>query len=139
MERLTDQRGITLIETLAALAIFALVAAGVAAGTIATLRGNSTSRDATAAAALIHDKLEQLRALDPAASPADLQPGRHVDPRNPLTPLGAAGGRYVRSWTVTVDSPRRGLAEVVVTVTWNDGVARTLRSATFVCRSATCA
>jgi prepilin-type N-terminal cleavage/methylation domain-containing protein len=138
MTRATRQDGTSLIELLAAVAIFAVIAAGAGVATVSTLRGNATSRDVTAAAALIHDKIEQLRALDPAAAPADLRAGEHVDARNPLTALGATGGSYRRSWTVTVDSPRRGLSEVVVTVSWNNGTARTLRSATYVCRSATC-
>lgn len=138
MSRWTRQDGISLIELLAAVAIFAIIAAGVGVATVATIRGNTTSRDLTAAAALIHDKIEQLRALDPATAPADLTAGPHVDPRNPLTALGGTGGSFRRSWTVTLDSPRRGLSEVVVTVTWNTAGARSLRSATYVCRSATC-
>ena len=138
MTRRPNQRGMSLIEVLAAVTIFAIIAAGAAVGTITTIKGNTASRSVTAAAALIHDKMEQLRALAPAANPADLRAGEHTDPNNPLTELGVRGGRYQRTWTVTANSPRRGLSEVVVTVTWNDGVRRVLRSATYVCRSATC-
>lgn len=138
MTRQASQSGITLVEVLAAVSIFAIIAAGAAVGTVATIRGAATSRGVTAAAALIQDEIEQLRALDPAANPAELKPGEHSDANNPLTELGARGGIFRRSWTVTVDSPRRGLSEVVVTVAWTDGAPRTLRSATYVCRSATC-
>lgn len=138
MTRLTRQNGTSLIEVLAAVTIFAIVAAGAAVGTITTIKGNATSRGVTAAAALIHDKIEQLRALDPTANPADLKAGAHADANNPLTELGARGGIYRRTWVVTPNSPRRGLSEIVITVEWSDGVPRTLRSATYVCRSATC-
>lgn len=138
MNRLADQTGISLVEVLAAVTVFAIIAAGATVGTVSAIRGNTTSRGTTAAAALIHDKMEQLRALDPAANPAELQTGNHSDANNPLTELGARGGTYTRTWQVTLNSPRRGLSEVVVTVAWNDGVQRTLRSAMYVCRSATC-
>jgi prepilin-type N-terminal cleavage/methylation domain-containing protein len=138
MTTLRTDHGISLIEVLAALTVFALVAAGAATGTIATIRGNTASRDATAAAALIHDKLEQLRALDPAGNPADLSAGQHNDPLNPVSDIGQAGGIYTRSWAVTRNSPRSGLAEVRVTVSWKDSAPRTLTSATYVCLTTTC-
>lgn len=137
--RLASAQGMSLIEVLASLAIFAIIAAGTAAGTISTIRGNTASRDTSAASALIHDKVEQMRALDPAANPADLTAGVHQDARNPMTELGSPGGQYRRSWTVTRNSPRQGLAVVRVTVTWSDPTNRTLTSATYVCLSTTCA
>jgi type II secretory pathway pseudopilin PulG len=123
---------------LAALTVFAVVAAGAATATISTTRGNAASRYATAAAALIHDKMEQLRALDPALNPADLTTGAHNDPLNPISDVGAAGGIYTRSWTVTRNSPRKGIADVRVTVSWNAPATRTLTSATYVCLTPTC-
>lgn len=138
MRRLQAQDGASLVEVLAAVTVFALIAAGTAAGTIASIRGSTASRSATVAAALIHDKIEQLRALDPATNPADLTPGAHVDPRSPMNELGVQGGIYTRVWTVVQDLPRRGLSTVLVTVMWNDGAPRTLRSGTYVCRTATC-
>jgi prepilin-type N-terminal cleavage/methylation domain-containing protein len=138
MTRPRRMHGSTLIEVLAGVSVFAIIAAGAAAGTIATIRGNTASRDVTAAAALIHDKLEQLRALDPAANPADLTAGAHHDALNPINELAQRGGVFKRTWTVAANSPRRGLAEVKVTVTWSDPVPRTLSSATYVCLTRTC-
>jgi len=138
MNTRVGQSGSSLIEVLAAVSIFAIIAAGAATGTIATIRGNSASRNTAAAAALIHEKFEQLRAVDPTANPTDLTPGAHQDPANPLNELGLPGGIYSRTWTVIAGSPRKGLAEVRVTLNWNDRGPRTLSSATYVCQTATC-
>jgi len=138
MTRLHSADGLSLLEVLAALTVFALVAAGAAAGTIATIRGNTASRDATIAAALIHDKIEQLRSLDPATNPADLTAGTHTDARNPMTALGQAGGIFTRSWKIVTNSPRQGLAEAKITVTWKDPQTRSMSSATYLCLTATC-
>jgi type II secretory pathway component PulJ len=138
MTRLCTERGASLIDALVATTVFAIVAAGGAAGTIATVRSNAASRDVTAAAALIHDKIEQLRALDPTANPADLRAGTHPDPLNPITELGQQGGIFTRSWSVTVNAPRTGLARVTITVSWKDPRSRTLTSATYLCLSTTC-
>lgn len=138
MSRIATENGISLIEVLAAVTVFALVAAGAAAGTIATIRGNATSRGVSEATALIHDKIEQLRALDPTGNPADLASGVHNDPLNPMNALGQAGGTYSRSWTVVRNSPRQGLAEVTLTVSWTDSRPRTLKSATYLCLTPTC-
>ncbi len=138
MTRLRTERGTSLIDALVAMTVFAIVAAGGAAGTIATVRSNAASRHVTAAAALIHDKIEQLRALDPTANPADLKAGTHTDPLNPITELGQQGGIFSRSWSVTTNAPRTGLARVTITVSWNDPKSRTQTSATYLCLSATC-
>lgn len=132
-----NQRGLSLIEVLASVTLFAIVAAAMGVQTITTIQANSASRATTAAVALIHDKMEQLRALDPAANPAALQPGAYGDP-NPLSEVGQAGSIFTRTWTITGNTPRLGMAEVVVTVNWKDPVPRTLRSSTFICRTATC-
>ena len=138
MRRIASQRGISLVEVLAAVTVFALVAAGAAAGMIGTIRGNTTSRGVAEASALIHDKIEQLRALDPGANPADLTAGVHNDALSPMTALGQAGGLYHRSWTVVRNSPRQGLAEVTLTVSWRDSRPRVLKSATYLCLTPTC-
>ncbi len=133
-----NEKGFSYVELLASLTIFSVVAAGLATNTVGTIRANGMSRGATAAAALLNDKIEQFRALDPATSPADLTPGYHADPRNPMNPLGQTGGNMNRTWVVTPNSPKSGLSEVVVTVTLTDPVPRTLSAVTYVCRTVTC-
>lgn len=127
-----------MIEVLAAITVFGIVAAGATVGTISTIRGNMVSRDATVAAALIQDKIEQLRALDPSTNPADLTSGLHNDPLSPLNDLGQTGGKYTRTWTVARNTPSLNMAQVTVTVTWADPAARSLVSSTFLCLTPTC-
>lgn len=138
MSALRNQRGISLVEVVTSVTLFAVAAAGLSAGTVANMRGNSSSRAASAASALIHDQIEKFRALDPTANPADLTEGTHQDSLNPVDGLGRAGGAFSRSWVVTADTPRQGLSEVVVTVSWRDPVQRSMSAVTFVCRTDTC-
>ena len=136
--RCRTRGGFTVIEVLAALTIFAIVAAGLAANSVASIRSNRSSRNLSAASELAQDKMEQLRALDPAANPADLTAGGHSDPANPLNEFGASGGRYTRTWTVTRNSPAAGLSTVVITVSWEESGTRTVRLAGYACQSRTC-
>jgi type II secretory pathway pseudopilin PulG len=135
---LTREAGLSTVEILAGIAIFALVAAGSMVLSIGSMKATTTSRQATAAATLIYDKVDQLRSLDPAASPADLAAGTHSDPLNPLTENGQTGGRFTRTWSVSEDSPEIGLSEVVITVQWDDYGPRSVRGTTYVCRRAAC-
>lgn len=138
MTRTRNENGMGLIDVLAGITLFSVVAAGLAATTVTTIRANSTSNTVTAAAALVHDKIEQFRALDPAANPPDLTPGYHADPNNPLTALGDTGGKFVRSWVVMADTPTLAVSEVVVTVAWEVPTPSSLTGATYVCQTDTC-
>jgi prepilin-type N-terminal cleavage/methylation domain-containing protein len=135
---LRAQAGFSLIEVVASLAIFGLIAAGLAANTIAVVRANRISNALSVATALAQDEVEQLRALDPAANPPALVAGTHTDPNNPLTATGATGGLYSREWVVTRDIPIPGLSTVLVSVSWADGEMRTLHMSALLCQSATC-
>lgn len=139
MKLMNSRAGFSLVEVLASMAIFAVAAGGFVATTVSTTKSNSTSRHATVASSLIQDKIEELRAMNPASNPVDFWPGTHVDAANPLTAMGEVGGMYVRSWRVTANVPVFGLSEVVVTVAWNtpDG-PRSLRAASLLCRTARC-
>jgi type II secretory pathway pseudopilin PulG len=130
--------GFGVVEVLAALSVFAIVASGLAANSVAATRANRVSREISVAAALAQDKMEALRSLDPAANPPDLTAGNHVDPNNPLTAFGGAGGFFTRSWMVTRNAPSLGLSTVVVTVSWGDGGSRTTHVVGYVCPSREC-
>jgi Tfp pilus assembly protein PilV len=138
MKPVGNDRGISLLEVLASITLFSVVAASLSATTIGTIKFNAASKDTAAASALVHDKVERFRTLNPAANPADLTPGTHSDALNPMTPLGKTGGRFSRVWTVTPNTPRIGLSLVVVTVTWNGPESRSVSGSTYVCRTETC-
>ena len=135
MKWLRSEGGGSLIEALVALGLIAIAAGNLAATSVTSVKRNGTSRAISTASALIQDKLEHLRALDGASNPADLTPGQHTDAANPIV---AAGGRFTRAWNVTASSPRRGMATVVVSVTWMGREASTIRGVTYVCTTATC-
>ncbi len=139
MKLKNNQSGFSLLEVLSSMTVFAIAAAGLASTTISTTKSNSTSRHTTVAIALIQDKIEELRSMDPTTNPADFAGGSHADASNPMTALGAAGGAYTRTWQVNLNTPAIGLSEVVVTVAWNspDG-PRSLSAVTFICRTASC-
>lgn len=138
MNQLRSNSGLSMIEVMFGISLFAVIAAGLASTTISTVKANATSKEIATAAALVHDKIEQFRALDPAAAPADLTAGQHNDPQNPLTPLGDAGGIFQRAWVVTPNTPTLMVSRVVVTVSWNGPAPYSLSGVTYVCQSRTC-
>jgi len=118
--------------------LFATIAAALTGTTIGSIRANRTSKQTAAAATLIYDKVEQLRSLASPGAAADLLAGAHADVNNPLTPRGVAGGTFTRSWMVTRNRPKVGMAEVVITVGWTDTTAHSIGGVTYVCTSDTC-
>ena len=138
MNRTQHSDGFALLEVLAAMTLFAVVATGLATTTIGTVKANRFSRQMAAATALMHDKLEQLRAFDPTTNPADLKVGSHDDPLNPLTPTGQGRGTYTRAWTVTANKPKIGVSQIVVTVSWKSPDDHSIFAVTHVCQTATC-
>ena len=64
-QRVADQSGISIIEVMASVTIFALVAAAASTSSISSVQANTASRTALIASALIQDKSEQFRSLDP--------------------------------------------------------------------------
>ena len=131
--------GFSLAEILASISVFAIAATGLMTTTMSTIRTNSASRHMVVASTLIHDKVEELRSLDPSLAPADFDGGEHEDVNNPLTALGESGGSYVRTWEVFPDTPRIGMAEVVISIRWTDAHGeQTMQATTFICRSVSC-
>jgi prepilin-type N-terminal cleavage/methylation domain-containing protein len=113
------QGGFTLIETVVALALLAVVLLGLASVTIMVVKGNFVSRAVTTASTLAHSRLEQMRNM------AYANVGSGADT------ITADAVSYSRSWTVTEGSPGANMKTVEVIVTWNwDGTTRnvTMRS-----------
>jgi len=138
MKSLASQKGISSIEVVVALGLFAITAAGLAATTMSMTQQSTRIKIATAATALVEELVEQLRALDPATKPWQLQPGVYNDPNNPLTAAGVTGGQFVRSWTVTANTPALGIARVEVQVQFTGPARFTALGVTYLCTTATC-
>ena len=127
------------MEALAAIAFL-----GVSLGALAVNSVTGTHRvkmaDATAAAhALATQKLEQLRSMPLGSS--QLLAGQYYDPANNLQADGTSGGKFNRSWQVSIkDTPRFGLRTVTVTVAWTDNsVSHSTKMAAYVrCQTIPC-
>lgn len=142
-------RGATLIEVLAAVSLFSIIAVGLTGSTVSCIKRNHDSRTIAAATALVQNKLEQIRLIQPVVNvvPADLTTGVHQDASNPLTPLGGSGGTFTRTWTVTrvpqylngtAVGFRPGITQVAVTVSWTVPSRGRVTGVTYACITPTC-
>ncbi len=149
MNRLRNQAGMSLLEVLSSLALFAVVASGLTTMTVSNIKLDTNSRTIAAATALLQNRIEQIRAIVPVVNtvPADLTIGTHNDPSNPMTALGGANGTFTRTWTVTtvpqylngaVVGARPGIVQVAVTVTWSTPTAGSVTAVTYACLTSTC-
>lgn len=107
--RLTDQKGFTLIEVLMAMVIFTVGILALAGLQITTISGNAAARMQTEATAIGARVVERLRSL----------PFGHDD----LVPMvqphslpASSSGPYMVDWTVRADTPVNGTKMVCVTV-----------------------
>jgi Tfp pilus assembly protein PilV len=120
--RSTAERGVSLLEALAATAFLGVALLGFAANSVSLTRSAKTADSTSAAHALAQEQLERLRSMPLGA--AGLVPGAYTDASNPLTADGLAGGTFERSWVVSAnDTPTWGLKTVTVTVQWTDPTA----------------
>lgn len=99
-------RGASLLEVLAAMSLFGLVASGVAALSVGSLRHTTANKHGTAATVLAQEQLENLRSLDypnilPTSSSANVN-----------------GQAYTVTTSVLNDAPTTGMKQITVTVTW---------------------
>lgn len=103
-----NQRGITLVETVVALGLFALTAATMSRFLVTQIRHASNNHLQTRAYALAEDQLEGTRAL-------------RFNDMQPSTKQVLVGQvRYTVATTVQTNTPASGLKTIKVNVSWAD-------------------
>src|SRR5262245_52181822 len=138
-DRRRATRGISAVEALAAIG---LLGSGLCALAVNSIQGTHRVKnsDSTAAAhALAQQKLEQLRSM-PLGS-LQHNAGQYYDPANNLKADGTTGGKFNRSWQVSIkDTPKPGLRTVTVTVAWTDNsVSHSTKMAAYIrCQTIPC-
>jgi prepilin-type N-terminal cleavage/methylation domain-containing protein len=108
--RQTHQRGATLVESLAALALFGIAAAAIGNLLTQHIRTQTTNRTTTGALTIAEAELESLRALDYG----DIA-SRTVDP----TPAAGSPAYHVQT-TVVADSPAPNIKAITTQVSWTE-------------------
>lgn len=104
--RRRSQGGSSLLEVLAAISLFSLVAAGVGVLAVGSVRQTLQNRHGTAAAMLAQERLEELRGL------------AYVDVIPYSTSRLVNGLSYTVSHTVLDDNPAAGMKTITATVSW---------------------
>jgi prepilin-type N-terminal cleavage/methylation domain-containing protein len=107
-ERWRDQRGVSLIETLVALGLFAMAAATMSTFLVAQIRYASDNNLQTKAYSLAEEDLEYIR----SERFNDMASG------SKLVTVGTV--KYNIVDTVTDDTPANGLKTILINVGWND-------------------
>ena len=98
--------GFTLLEVLAALSLFAIVASGTGAMALQSMRQTVANRHASHAAMLAQEELEYQRGLDFASIAARTQTRT------------MAGQLYTVQTGVLTSTPASGMTKLTVTVSW---------------------
>lgn len=106
--RRLNGRGISLIETLVALGLFAMTAATMGSFLVAQIRQASNSHLQTKALAMAAEQLETTRAQ------------RFSDMVSGTATKTVGGVLYTIETTVVNDSPGNGLKSIAVNVSWDD-------------------
>ncbi len=106
-------KGFTLIETLIAMAIFAIGILAVGSLQIWSVRNNTTGNITTQATQLARAQMEELKSVSDVTT---LTSGS--DPNNPIDEDGNAGGIYNSTWGVAA-GPGTNSREITVTMSWS--------------------
>jgi prepilin-type N-terminal cleavage/methylation domain-containing protein len=105
-----NQEGTSLIEVLAAMTLFAIVASGVAAMAANSLRATAHNRQAGMAQMLAQEELESIRGL----AYSDIAPSSRTTVVN--------NQLYHIDTEVLANSPASGMSEITVAVTWESPI-----------------
>lgn len=104
--RRRSQRGFSIIEVLASLTLFMIVAGAVTAFSRSSLRSSVTNRHASNAAFIAQEQIETLRGLD------------YPSIVSSTTSVSIAGQNYTLGTVVVNNSPAAGMKDITVTVRW---------------------
>lgn len=121
MKVVTNQKGFTLLELLIALVILAIGLLGLAGLHITAIKGNVSGFKLSTASAIAQERIEELKALDPAS--AALSAGIHND-----VPVTVQGRAYNRSYTIQDNTPVTGISTILFTISWVEPGTGTARS-----------
>jgi prepilin-type N-terminal cleavage/methylation domain-containing protein len=111
--RLGNEKGMTLIELMVVCVILGIAFVGLLGIFPLGTRNLSESKMRTVATDLAQEKLEEL--VTARADNADLNPGTHNDPGNPVRTS------FNRFWSVTSDTPVTDMLQIEVWVTYPRG------------------
>jgi prepilin-type N-terminal cleavage/methylation domain-containing protein len=103
-----NQRGLSLIETIVALSLFAVTAATMSKFLVAQIRHASNNNLQTKAYALAEDQLETIRSQ------------RFNDMASSSKQVNVGAVKYTVATTVTNNTPASGLKSINVAVNWTD-------------------
>lgn len=125
MRMIANEKGFTLMETLVAVMVFVIGAAALTNMLLTTIKGNSLGRQETVAVMIAHDKLEELRSIEPSAFYTDvrLSAGAHTLGNVSSLRTAFSGAQFTASYVVS-DVTTNGslfyqnLKQVDVTVSW---------------------
>lgn len=101
------QRGVSLLEVLAAMSLFALVASAVGALSVQSLLHTAVNRHYTMAAMLAQQEVEDLRSLE------------YVDVVSRSSTQTVEGQVYTTDTAVQANTPAANMSTVTVTVRWD--------------------
>ena len=102
------ERGVSLLEVLAAMALFALVSSGIAALATQSMVRTGQNRHATAAALLAQREMERIRAL-PYAS---------VAASGGSSSATVNGQTFTIATVIQTDTPALNMSQITATVSW---------------------
>ncbi|HUM00284.1 MAG TPA: prepilin-type N-terminal cleavage/methylation domain-containing protein [Mycobacterium sp.] len=107
MKNRTRQRGVSLMEVLAAMVLFALVASAIGALATQSMVHTVRNRHSTNASLIAQQELERLRGLD------------YVDLASSTSTKSMAGQTYTVVSNVASNTPATSMSTITVTVSWD--------------------
>jgi prepilin-type N-terminal cleavage/methylation domain-containing protein len=118
--------GFTLVEILVSITIFSFAVLGLAIGTVSLTRTNTDSHLRASAINVAQARLEELKAMSPAALTALVATCTSITSTGCKDTFSASGITYDRRWWFAANSPIVGVNRIDVKVDWTDHGSRTL-------------